>query len=360
MLPGPQEGALKEIRQQLADQVRSACSAATPLVIRAGDSKAFYGQPVTGEALHIDAYRGVLDHDPSELVLSAAAGTPLKEIEDTLAAQGQFLPFDPPAHDDRTTLGGIIATGLSGPRRPWTGPVRDYVLGIRCINGRGQILKFGGQVIKNVAGYDVSRLLTGSMGTLAVILEVSLKVLPRPAFELGLIAEMPLAKARDYIQHWSLRPMPVSGACYYAGRLRLRLSGYEQAVRKVAAESGLQQDDNLDFWNNLRHQRLAFFRSEGPLWRVSLPARHMTFDWPGERLIDWGGSLHWINTDTNAEELRNAVAAAGGHATLYHAGGIEAPRFHPLPAALMQLQRRLKAAFDPSGILNPGRMYPGL
>lgn len=267
------------------------------------------------------------------------------------------MPFEPPCINENSTLGGAIASGLSGPRRPWTGPVRDYVLGVTCINGRGEILKFGGQVLKNVAGYDLSRLLTGSMGTLAVILDVSLKLLPKPACEVGLIEKMSMDKAFELIQSWSLKPVPLSGACYFQGILRIRLSGFEAAVLKTARDMGLQQEGNTDFWTQLRHQKLDFFQSQNSLWRISVPPLARGLDVTGECLIDWGGALYWLKTNTAADELRQAAQSVGGHATLYHAGNLDAPRFHPLSNGVLRLHQRIKSAFDPAGILNPGKMY---
>jgi glycolate oxidase FAD binding subunit len=335
--------------------VRAACAARTPLVIRGGGSKDFYGNPCKGEPLDVTSCRGVVSYDPSELVITVAAGTPLMEVEQTLAAAHQYLAFEPPVHNEHATIGGAIATGLSGPRRPWTGPARDFVLGVDCINGRGERLKFGGQVIKNVAGYDVSRLLTGSLGTLGVILDVSLKVLPQAETEISLIADMPLDRARKFIQDWSGRPVPISGACYYQGNLRIRLSGYESAVMHTATVMGLTPEENTSFWQQLRHQSLDLFTTGGPLWRISLP---VTATAPEDfQLMDWGGALYWSKTDMPAERLRDRVKSLGGHATLYRDNGLNVPRFQPLDNGLLALHQRLKAALDPSGILNRGRMY---
>ena len=288
-------------------------------------------------------------------MITVAAGTPLTEVEQTLAAAHQYLAFEPPIHNEHATIGGAIATGLSGPRRPWTGPARDFVLGVNCINGRGELLKFGGQVIKNVAGYDVSRLLTGSLGTLGVILEVSLKVLPQAESEISLIADMPLDRARKFIQEWSGRPVPISGAGYYRGNLRIRLSGYESAVMHTATAMGLTPEGDTLFWQQLRHQSLDLFTKEGPLWRISVPTGAQPPD--DFELMDWGGALYWSTTDQPAERLREQVKSLGGHATLYRDNGLDVPRFQPLDSGLLALHRRLKTAFDPSAILNRGRLY---
>lgn len=302
-------------------------------------------------------YTGVISYEPSELVLTAAAGTSLVEIESLLEQHNQCLPFQPPCFDPRSSIGGAIASGLSGPARPWSGALRDYVLGISCINGRGEQLNFGGQVIKNVAGYDVSRLLTGSLGTLAVILEISIKVLPKPEFEKALIDSMPLHEAVEFINSWNVKAVPISGISYYQGQLRVRLSGYESAVLKTSQEMGLQDDPDPGFWHALRHQTLDFFATEEKLWRVSLPPSEIEFEMQGERLIDWAGGLHWIKTQQAAESLRSTVASLGGHATLYRSDEDIIGRFHPLNTLHMKYHKNIKQAFDPAGIFNPGIMY---
>lgn len=347
-----------EASQNIVEQVRDACARRLPLKIQGGDSKSFYGNPCEGDVLDTTVFRGITSYEPTELVITAAAGTPLREVEKVLAEQGQYLPFEPPAHSAKATIGGAIASGLSGPRRPWTGSVRDFVLGVKCINGRGELLKFGGQVIKNVAGYDVSRLLTGSLGTLAVITEVSLKVLPKPETELALLGEMSLQEAREFMQNWSRRPVPLSGASYYQGRLRIRLSGYDTAVRHTASDMGLGIEPNLAFWEALRHQAIDCLQAEGPVWRISVPSTTDGLQADEFEVMDWGGALYWSLTATPAETLRERIRAMGGHATLYRDKTNNAPRFQPLSPGLLALHKRIKAAFDPVGILNRGRMYP--
>ncbi|MCG8325527.1 MAG: glycolate oxidase subunit GlcE [Thiotrichales bacterium] len=344
--------------QDIAEQVRAAYAAKSPLVITAGNSKSFYGHPCTGTPLDVTPCSGIHAHEPSELVITAAAGTPYERIEQVLAEHNQYLPFDAPVFTGQTTLGGVVASGLAGPRRPWSGAVRDFVLGVRCVNGRGEVLKFGGQVIKNVAGYDLSRLLTGSLGTLAVILEVSLKLVPKPPCEVSLVETMPLSRAMEFINAWSVQPAPLSGACYLEGVLHVRLSGFDAAVMKTAKDMGLQQEGHTDFWERLRHQQLPFFDSTENLWRVSIPAACHYPDLPGERLVDWGGALHWLRTSASAQEVRQTARALGGHATLYRTAEKNVPRFQPLPEAMTGLHQRIRSAFDPAGILNVGRMYP--
>ena len=342
----------------VADRVRQAAADGTPLALRGGGSKAFYGRPPRGEVLALDGHRGILVHEPRELVLTARAGTPLAEIETQLAQHGQMLAFEPPHLGPGATLGGTIACGLSGPRRPWAGAARDFVLGVRIIDGRGRVLRFGGEVMKNVAGFDVSRLMCGALGTLGVLLEVSLKILPAPEAELTLVQEHDAQAAIAECQRLAGRPLPLSGACHHQGRLWLRLSGPTAALEAARRRIGGERADG-EFWGQLREQTLPFFSGQAPLWRLSLPPATPPLDLPGDQLIDWGGGLRWLRSNAPAQSIRDAVAAAGGHATLFRGGDRNDP-FHPLPEGLARLHRRLKRAFDPAGILNPGRLYADL
>ena len=346
------------------DSYREALTRATetgsPVVIRGGGSKSFYGRPVDGTPLDVSTHTGIIDYSPTELVISARAGTRLADLEAALAAENQMLPFEPPYFGPDATLGGTIACGLSGPRRPFAGAARDFVLGITCINGRGELLRFGGQVMKNVAGYDVSRTLTGSLGTLALLLEISLKVLPRAEHELTLYRQASESEAIALFIRWAGQPLPLSAASYIDGHLHIRLSGYEQGVTAAAdIVGGEEMEDGTAFWQGLREQTLPFFAGERPLWRVSIPPASAPLPLEGDILLDWGGAQRWIRTDQPADAVRNAAHAAGGHATRFRDSDRE-DVFHPLPDALMALQQRLKASFDPAGILNPGRMYEGL
>lgn len=345
----------------LAETIRSAADARRPLAIRGSGSKAFYGHAVNGEALDVTSHRGIISYEPTELVITACAGTPLNEIESVMRAQGQILGFEPPQFDGGGTLGGCIATGLSGPRRAAAGSARDFVLGLRMLDGRGTDLSFGGQVMKNVAGYDVSRLITGSLGTLGVILEVSLKVLPLPPAELTLVQEHPQADALRLMNEWAGKPLPITASCHVDGRLYLRLAGAQAAVKAAAAALGGETLSNADtFWRELRDQRHAFFSGDAPLWRLSLRSTTAALELPGTQLIEWGGALRWLRTDADAMSVRKAARGGEGHATLFRGGKPGTAVFHPLPAALMKLHKRVKQAMDPAGILNPGRMYPEL
>jgi len=346
---------------QFSDAIRSAAGDRRPLRIRGGGSKDFYGNPATGEDLDVTSHRGIVDYEPTELVITARAGTPLAEIEHTMREQGQMLGFEPPHFGGGSTLGGCIAAGLSGPRRAAAGAARDFVLGLRMLDGRGTDLRFGGQVMKNVAGYDMSRLVTGSLGTLGVILEVSLKALPLPPAELTLVCEMPRGEAIERMNTWAGQPLPVSATCHVEKRLYVRLSGAESAVKAAAKKLGGEEVTNAaEFWNGVRDHRDLFFSGEGPLWRLSVASTAPEPDLPGHQLVEWGGALRWLKSEADADRVRKAARKADGHATLFRRGSHNTGAFHPMPEVLMQLHRRVKQAMDPAGIFNPGRFYPNL
>lgn len=340
-----------------------AASRERPLRIRGGGSKDFLGGPLVGEVLDTRPHAGIVSYEPTELVITARAGTPLDEIEAALAGQGQFLPFEPPSFGGAATLGGVVAAGLSGPRRAAVGAVRDFVLGVRLMDGEGRELGFGGQVMKNVAGYDVSRLMAGSLGTLGLILEASIKVLPRPVAEATLRFELPELKALENVNAWAGKPLPVSATSWRDGELLVRLSGARAAV--AAAREKLGGEPVADaaaaaHWLELRHQRLDFFTNAEPLWRFSLPSVAGPLALPDSQLIEWGGAQRWWRGGGDAVRLRETAIKAGGHVTLFRGSDRLQGVFQPLPPALMQLHRQLKTAFDPRGVLSPGRLYPDL
>lgn len=350
---------MSDLTREFAERIRAARG---PFVIRGGGSKDFYGHPSEGEPFEVAGHAGILNYEASELVLTARAGTQLSEIEAALAEKGQCLPFEPPRFSSRATLGGMVAAGLSGPRRAAAGSVRDHVLGVKILDGRGRELAFGGQVMKNVAGYDVSRLMAGSLGTLGVLLEVSLKVMPKPAAERSLVFETSQAEALARLAAWNRLPLPIAATAWHDGRLFVRLCGAKAAVEQAAAKLGADGTAEDSFWDDLRDQRLPFFAAP-ILWRLSLPPAAPLIDLPGDWWIEWGGALRWLASDAEPERVRAAAAAAGGHATLYRAPDELKRRvgvFAPLPEALMKLHRNLKAVFDPRGLFNPGRLYPEL
>jgi len=349
---------MQHLIDAFTETLRTAAERGTSLSIRGGGSKAFYGRRIQGDELRVGEYAGVIEYSPTELVVTARAGTPLAELEATLAQAHQMLAFEPPHFGPAATLGGTIACGFSGPRRPYAGAARDHVLGITCLNGSGQRLRFGGQVMKNVAGYDISRTLTGSLGTLAVLLDITLKVVPRPETELTLRREAGAAEAISLFNRWAGQPLPLSAGCYHDGVMTVRLSGFEQGVKSAANKIGGDAVPGAgELWEQLREQRLEFFAGPHPLWRISVAPATAPLPLDADCLIDWGGAQRWYRCDLPATAVREHAAAARGHATLFR-GGDGDDVFHPLPAPLLALHRRLKQSFDPAGILNPGRMYP--
>jgi glycolate oxidase FAD binding subunit len=341
--------------QQLLDQVNQALASNTPLRIHGGSSKSFLGREVQGTPLDTRAHRGIVTYDPTELVISVRAGTPLAELEAALDEANQMLPCEPPHLGEGATVGGMIATGLSGPRRPWSGSVRDFVLGSRVITGHGKHLRFGGEVMKNVAGYDLSRLMAGSFGCLGLLTEVSLKVLPKPRLSRSLRVEMPVDRALLKLAEWGQQPVPITAASHDGQALHLRLEGGEGSVNAACDRIGGETLD-ADYWNQLREQRLSLFSDARSLWRLSLPTNTGELALPGEQLIDWAGAQRWLKSDADAEAIRAVVSEVGGHATCFTAGAAANP-FQPLAEPLLRYHRQLKAALDPQGIFNPGRMY---
>lgn len=344
--------------EPLQERVRDAASRGVPLRLRGGGTKDFYGNEPRGEVLDTRAYAGIVDYEPTELVITARCGTALADVERALDERGQCLAFEPPHFGDAATFGGCVAAGLSGPRRASAGALRDFVLGVRMVDGRGRALDFGGRVMKNVAGYDVSRLLAGSLGTLGLIAEASVKVLPRPAVERTLRLEMGRERALEAMLGWAGKPLPVSATAWHDGTLLIRLSGAAPAVRSAAAAIGGEPVEDPP-WRAIREHEHPFFAAL-PLWRIAVPPVAPPLDLPGREFIEWGGALRWLAGEAPAPLVREAARRAGGHATLFRARDKSAGAFSPLAPPLERLHRSLKAAFDPAGILNPGRLYPEL
>jgi glycolate oxidase FAD binding subunit len=354
----------------LIDQVTSARERRTPLDICGGGTKRFYGEPPGGAPLDLRPLSGITCYEPTELVVTARAGTPLRDLEAALQEQGQCLPFEPPRFAPGGTVGGMVAAGLAGPARASVGSVRDHVLGVTLLNGRGEVLIFGGQVTKNVAGYDVSRLMVGSLGVLGVICDVSLKVLPTSVATETLSFEWSEARALETLVRWAAQPLPINASAWHGGLLRVRLAGARAAVAAACARLGgerLETSAANSWWVSVRDQSAEFFavreqtlaRGEA-LWRVSVPAVTAELKFPGEQFIEWGGAQRWWRTTASAAIVREAAARAGGHATLIKGADRSAGVFAPLNAVGMRIHQALKQAFDPAGIFNPGRLYPGL
>jgi glycolate oxidase FAD binding subunit len=342
-----------DIATTLAEIVRDAAAARTPLAIRGSGSKHFLTGDIDGTPLDVTAHRGIASYEPSELVLTARSGTPLAEIEAALAAHNQMLAFEPPHYGPSATLGGTIACNLSGPRRPYCGAARDFVLGTRIINGKGETLKFGGQVMKNVAGYDVSRLMAGSYGTLGVLLDISLKVLPKPAQEITLRFEMGADEAIRKMNAWAGQPLPLSAACHLGDTLYVRLSGTDTSVHAARIKLGGEHDSGgAAFWRELRDHQLQFFAGDAQHWRLSVPAAAPLLNLPGKWLLDWGGAQRWLRTNANDIDIHNVVQAAGGHALRFRNTARPKP-VHPTSVVEARLARDLRRAFDPFAIFNP-------
>jgi glycolate oxidase FAD binding subunit len=358
------------VMRRLVDRVAAASSSKIPLEIRGGGTKAFYGGTPRGEALELGELEGITSYEPTELVVTALAGTTLLELEAALAAQGQYLPFEPPRYGPGSTVGGMVAAGLAGPARPSVGALRDHVLGVSVLNGRGEALTFGGQVMKNVAGYDVSRLFAGSMGILAILCEVSLKVMPVASAYVTLCFDLDETAALEQLNRWSAMPIPLNASSWHRGRLYVRFAGARAAINDVRQRLGgaaIEPEAAAAWWSDVRDQRHEFFhltrtdlaRGEG-LWRLSVPDVAPPLSLPGEQFIEWGGAQRWVRTEAPASQVRGAAAERGGHATLLRAADKSCGVFTALSQASLAIQRRLKQSFDPAGIFNPGRLYTEL
>ncbi len=366
---------MDKVINRLADQIRAAQADRTTLRVRGAGSKDFYGERLDGEILHTLPLRGVCSYEPSELVVTVLAGTPLIELEELLAERGQYLAFEPPHFGVGATVGGMVAAGLSGPARVAAGAVRDHVLGVQMLNGLGQSLRFGGQVMKNVAGYDVSRVLAGSLGTLGVITEVSLKVLPRPVAEATLRFAWSQADALRQLNRWAGRPLPVNASCWHAqpahggaqGQLHIRLRGAQAAVEAACQElAGERLEPALahGFWQSVREQTADFFACRGDqcLWRLSLPDTTAELPLAGlDTVVEWGGALRWARAGAaHAQALRDAAQAVGGQAMLFRRAQVASapwPAFlHPMAEPLQRIERALRQQFDPAGVFSHTRL----
>lgn len=347
----------RDCSQSLQAAVMEAASHARPLQLLGQGSKAFYGREPAGDPLSLAAHRGIISYEPTELVITARSGTPLDEIEDALQEQGQMLPFEPPHFDGKGTIGGAIATGLSGPRRPWGGAPRDQLLGIKLLDGQGRILKFGGQVMKNVAGYDLSRLMAGAMGTLGILLEVSVKVLPKPPVEYTLGFSATPRDAWQLIHRMVIDGVPVSASFSLDDEHKVRVACSPQRLEQIRSQYGLEaSEQDTAFWLSLRDQRHDYFNQRLPLWRLSLPPA-ADIGLSERMLTEWAGGLRWLATERPAMEIRSLLEKRAGHAILFRNGDPKGEIFHPLHPRIAEIQRKLKQVFDPQGIFNPGRHY---
>jgi FAD/FMN-containing dehydrogenase len=355
---------------RLIDQVDHARTHRASVDIRGGGTKAFYGGPPKGEPLDVTGLSGISSYEPTELVVTARAGTLLSDLEAALEEHGQCLPFEPPRFSPGGTVGGMVAAGLSGPARANVGSVRDHVLGVTLLNGRGEVLTFGGQVAKNVAGYDVSRLIVGSLGILGVICEVSLKVLPITRATATLFFDWDETRALEQLNIWASQPLSMNASAWHDGRLHVRLAGADAAVSAACGKLGgaaVAADAAKTWWSGVRDQTEDFFSlSEANLarreclWRLSVPNSTVSVKLPGRQFVEWHGAERWWRTTAETREVRAAAAQAGGHATLIRGADKSSGAFMPVSDVLMRIHQGLKQAFDPACVFNPGRLYAEL
>ena len=376
---------------QLREQVLDAARQRNTVLIEGGGTKNFYGNHALNStdkaalntidnrvphntkasvALKLSALHGIINYQPTELVLTAWAGTPLQEVIDTLAASSQMLAFDPPAFGAQATLGGCVAAGLAGPGRYSGGPVKDYVLGTHLLTASGNILKFGGEVMKNVAGYDVSRLLVGSMGMFGALTQVSVKVAPMPQEVFTLEFVLDEASALALCHGWRAQPLPISATAWQStegtsGCLRVRLAGAGAALKTARLKMGgqvLPEAQALEYWTALREQKLSFFATP-TLWRLAVAPGTPVLNL-APTLIEWGGGQRWVASALDATTVRRVAEQAGGHATLFRSSSDQTMPdqgvFHPLTDGVLAVVQRLKQEFDPLGLFNPGRLVHGL
>lgn len=351
-----------DITNKLLEQVTAAVKQKSPLVINGGDSKAFYGNRVEGEKISTAGHSGIIEYQPSELVVTVRSGTLLSDLEAELKANNQMLAFEPPQHSASTTIGGVIACGLSGPRRAACGAARDFVLGTTIINGKAEKLRFGGQVMKNVAGYDASRLMVGAQGTLGLLLDISVKVLPLNESEISLKLKTEAAESGKKIQQWIRQGLPITASCFLKDTLYIRLGSTHSAVKQslavISRDFANEEIDN-DFWLQIKNQQHEFFTRTDKLWRCSHQATSELYEQSQDQLLEWNGALRWIHSDKN---LYTTAEQHGGHAQRYPltADNEQSDIFQPLSPGLAKIHQRLKQAFDPDNILNPGRLYSNL
>lgn len=344
-------------RNEIASTIQDAYQQHKSLYIAAGNSKQFYGRDIQAESLSLAGHTGIIEYEPSELYITARSGTTLQEIQETISQQNQILPCEPPQFASTATIGGVIACGLSGPRRINAGSVRDCILGTEIINGKGEYLHFGGRVMKNVAGYDVSRLMCGALGTLGALMTITLRLLPKPADEETLVLTLDEKNAIDLMNQWANTPIPISATFYDGKELYIRLSSSSSAIEACKSKIGGEVlNDSEKFWHSIKEHSHEFFNNNKLLWRISVPPNTKAINISGDSAIEWNGALRWYITDDNETAIRTEAERVGGTANLFN-GKITEQVFHPLSETSMKLHKKLKQVFDPAGILNPGKMF---
>ena len=348
---------MSDIKADLASKVQDAFHSKRLLRIEAGNSKQFYGRKIQGDVLSVLSHAGISEYEPSELYITARCGTSINEIENIIDNENQMLPFEPPHFGSAATFGGMIAAGLSGPRRVSHGAVRDCVLGVEVINGKGEVLQFGGKVMKNVAGYDVSRLMCGAMGTLGILTNITLRLMPKPMCEQTIAISINSVDAILKMNEMANTPLPITATFYDGNVLYIRNSGSLSTVEKCAEMIGGDYIDGSNlFWTSVREHTHEFFLTESPLWRISVPSNTKSLNIEGNYVMEWNGALRWYKTDSSPDAIRTEAERVGGHACLFR-GGHSDDVFHPLSHAMQKINRKLKQAFDPAEILNTGKLY---
>lgn len=361
---------MTDFLDDLCKRVQDAARSGQKLRPVGGGSKDFYGGPLEGETVDMRAWTGIVDYEPTELVITVKAGTLLSEVEAALNENNQELAFEPPRFSANSTIGGVVACGLSGPARLARGPIKDYLLGCTLLDGKGQLLNFGGVVMKNVAGYDVSRVIPGSMGTLGIATELSIKVMPKAISEATLVFDLDLNTSIEQINQWQATPLPINASLYENGKLYVRVRGARAAIDsalKSMAGIQLPQAQAVSLWDSLRDQTHSFFQAtdnsnSSDIWRLAVPPTTVDLALPGEQLIEWGAGLRWLKptAELKAETIRGAAERAGGHATLYRSSQVAARvhSFHTPNKVMLNIQRRLKQQFDPAGVFSINRLSP--
>ena len=351
---------MSDFRSEIVSEIQAAFQNKSKLSIQGGSSKAFYARQIEGKTLSLSGHTGIIEYEPSELYITAKSGTPLSVIERTIAEHNQMIPCEPPYFKNTATIGGTIACGLSGPRRAYAGNVRDCVLGTEIINGKGEELRFGGRVMKNVAGYDASRLMCGALGTLGVLMTITIRLLPTPACEQTSILSLDESAAINKMNQWANTPLPISATFYDGQNLYVRLSGSSSSVIEAKKVLGGENfEDHDTFWKSVKEHQHEFFKNDDTLWRISVPPNTQAISLSSQSAMEWNGGLRWYKTDVDETVIREKVAKFGGQANLFKGNNCK-EKFHPLPDATMKIHKNLKNVFDPAGILNPGKMFPEL
>lgn len=352
---------MSDLSVEILARVQAAYLARTPLNIMGAGTKSFLGQLADdAKPLDVTGHQGIIEYDPAELVLVARAGTALSDIEGLLSDNNQMLGFEPPFVAAGATLGGAVAAGLAGPRRTYSGSVRDFILGAEFVNGKGELVTAGGKVMKNVAGFDLFRPMARSMGTLGVLLQVALRVLPKPEHEKTLLQEESNeAQALRKMNHWAAKTQSISAAAWDGHNIRIRLSGSSASIEHGRRQIGGDWCNEPDYWHDLNNFKLDFFKQRGNIWRVSVAPMSASLGDDLQQIIDWGGAQRWLMSEAAAKEIRLSASKLGGHAECFSVDD-SVETYHPLESNLLALSQRFKAALDPAGILNPGRLYPGL